>query len=205
MSEPLPDSELRAVLESSAPVQPMPAGARERVRARLQNVIAVAGEPLGPHGRPGRSVVARTVTAALGGVAFGMVVGVAIGWTVASSEVSAPAEPAPTQESGPAQPPAPLPPNHESPPARPEPVEPEQSPRLVDPPPTTEPTVRQRTSGGTLAAERRLIDAAFAAHRRGNAGEAMRSLDRHARRFPDGVLAPEREALRARLQAPPSP
>ncbi|MEM9862483.1 MAG: hypothetical protein AAF938_12750 [Myxococcota bacterium] len=59
-----------------------------------------------------------------------------------------------------------------------------------------------RERRGSLAAERRLIDVAFAALREGNEREAQRALERHAERFPNGALAAEREVLRARLHAP---
>lgn len=48
---------------------------------------------------------------------------------------------------------------------------------------------------GSLAAERRLLDVARGALGRDNGVEALAASDEHARRFPNGLLAEEREAI----------
>jgi outer membrane protein assembly factor BamD (BamD/ComL family) len=50
-------------------------------------------------------------------------------------------------------------------------------------------------SAGTLAAERQALDVAKAAFGRGEAAFALKACEDHARRFPNGVLAEEREAI----------
>lgn len=52
-------------------------------------------------------------------------------------------------------------------------------------------------SAGDLAAERELIAAAWRALSRGSAAQAKRHAEAHARRFPHGMLTPEREAVHA--------
>jgi hypothetical protein len=51
--------------------------------------------------------------------------------------------------------------------------------------------------GSTLAEENRLLARARAALLDADPGQALARLDEHARRFPDGVLSEERQALRA--------
>jgi len=53
-------------------------------------------------------------------------------------------------------------------------------------------------SGWTLRAERGLLDEARKALARGEPGESLAAIDQHARRFPHGILAEEREALAVR-------
>jgi hypothetical protein len=55
---------------------------------------------------------------------------------------------------------------------------------------------RSSEAPDTLAAERRLLDDARTAIARGDAGAGLAALDRHARDYPRGHLAEEREALR---------
>lgn len=57
--------------------------------------------------------------------------------------------------------------------------------------------------GGSLRAERLLLEAASAALMRGDAESALVALRQHAQRFPKGALAEEREALLARARAAP--
>jgi hypothetical protein len=56
-------------------------------------------------------------------------------------------------------------------------------------------------STSSLAAERRLLDEARQALARGEPQAGLRPLNRHAQRFPNGVLTEEREALAVRLLA----
>ena len=53
----------------------------------------------------------------------------------------------------------------------------------------------------SLAAERRLLDEARQSLARGEPQSGLRPLNRHAKRFPNGVLTEEREALAVRLLA----
>jgi len=50
-------------------------------------------------------------------------------------------------------------------------------------------------TAGDLATERALLGDARAAHARGDQPEALRAVADHARRFPSGQLAEERESL----------
>jgi hypothetical protein len=56
-------------------------------------------------------------------------------------------------------------------------------------------------ANSTLAAERRLLDEARQALAHGEPGAGLAPLDRHATRYPKGVLTEEREALAVRLLA----
>ncbi len=66
-------------------------------------------------------------------------------------------------------------------------------------PPSAEPTssAASSTAADPLASENELIARAQRALASGQAGQALAALDEHARRFPSGMLAPEREAARA--------
>jgi hypothetical protein len=64
-------------------------------------------------------------------------------------------------------------------------------------PPPTEPTPAEPTPGSTLADENRLLARARAALIDAEPERALARLDEQARRFPDGVLSEERQALRA--------
>ena len=63
--------------------------------------------------------------------------------------------------------------------------------------PASNPLTRSLQPGGArnLAAERALLDRVQRALRAGDVAGAQRALDAHARRFPTGILAEEREAL----------
>jgi hypothetical protein len=58
------------------------------------------------------------------------------------------------------------------------------------------PTTRESTPTAAVAEEARLVRQARDSLRSGDAAAALRLLDEHARRFPDGVLAEERSAER---------
>jgi hypothetical protein len=59
-------------------------------------------------------------------------------------------------------------------------------------------SVARASTAETLAAERALLDEARGDLRSGNVAGALSSLDAHARRFPAGVLAEERDAMNVR-------
>lgn len=77
-------------------------------------------------------------------------------------------------------------------------------PRIAEPPgpAATPPREAPRASGpSSLRRELALVDAAKASLRRGDDDAARRSLARHAQRFPNGLLAPERKRLLERIDA----
>jgi len=61
--------------------------------------------------------------------------------------------------------------------------------------PLASPAAGEGPSAKGLAAERALLDVARSALARGEAAEALAAADRHAREYPDGALAEEREAI----------
>jgi len=56
-------------------------------------------------------------------------------------------------------------------------------------------TPARMSGGGTLEAERAVLDVARTALGRGDGDHALRAIDEHARSFPHGALAEEREAM----------
>lgn len=68
---------------------------------------------------------------------------------------------------------------------------------IADPTPDTTAPGDPPESRSTLAEERRLVAAAWSALEAGNIDDALRLAETHARRFPGGTLAPEREAVQA--------
>lgn len=71
-----------------------------------------------------------------------------------------------------------------------------KSPRVPAPTPASEPTPASAPVSD-LAAERELIAAAWRALAKGSPEKARTHAEAHARRFPRGMLAPEREAVHA--------
>jgi hypothetical protein len=69
--------------------------------------------------------------------------------------------------------------------------------RPVPPPPSVQaaPDGTRRGGASDLSAEQALLDTARAALVRGQGADALAPLERHAQRFPRGVLSEEREAL----------
>jgi len=101
-----------------------------------------------------------------------------------------------------------------SPLVAPEEAPPRSGPAAVEPfppppPPRVAPTAAARrlrrpnvsTAGDELRAESKLVDVAALAMRSGQHQEARRLLERHAREFPNGMLARRRKELLLRLQA----
>jgi TolA-binding protein len=71
-------------------------------------------------------------------------------------------------------------------------------------PPVSEPVAASQSgrpglSASTLRAESALLEQALEAERDGQLELARQALERHARTYPNGLLAPERERVRARL------
>jgi len=69
---------------------------------------------------------------------------------------------------------------------------------VVEPLPTSEPPTRLPKPRESYAAELRLLQRAHAAYESGSFARTLALLSEHARRFPKGRLAEERDALRAR-------
>jgi TolA-binding protein len=80
-------------------------------------------------------------------------------------------------------------------PARPDPSAEATMPDVPPPPGTGVGRPNPEASGGSLRAERLLLESATAALMRGDADSAMASLQKHARQYPRGALAEEREVL----------
>ncbi len=78
---------------------------------------------------------------------------------------------------------------------------PEAAPPVAPPARTAAPSPAARASaaiersGGTLEAERALLDVARISLGRGDGAAALRAAEAHAQKFPRGVLAEEREAM----------
>jgi hypothetical protein len=66
---------------------------------------------------------------------------------------------------------------------------------------TEAPSAPAAPSARGLAAERALLDVARSALARGEAGDALAAADRHAREYPEGALAEERDAIAIRALA----
>ncbi|WAS91423.1 hypothetical protein [Nannocystis punicea] len=143
----------------------------------------------------GKALVVGAIKAVVAAaVVTGAVVAVSRG---PATEPTSPGEP-PREDppiAAPAEPPAPTPqpaspegPQQAEPEARPAP------PRTTPRPPRREPP--PASPDADLAAERALIASAQAAHQRKDLSAARAHLDEHARRFPRGLLADERELLR---------
>jgi hypothetical protein len=188
-------SKARAVVEEARAEMRPPAGERERLEALLDAHLgatpADAPSPahhapaLPPHAGAWRLVTSLTVGVALvGGVAF-----LALRPNVSQNSTPAPVSvPAQTPRSAPAiagQTAAPA-------------VEPHAAP-LPEPLPAkapAEPAPAQR-SQDRLAQEVALLSRATSDLRAGRAGAALKSLDEHQRKFPNGMLTVERRAVRA--------
>ena len=197
MNPPLPDP-VRALIERERDVPPPPAGAHERIRARVRDTIA---KPPPPGGLASKLVWPLTglATAAIATFALWPSEAPRPATTVAPSIAShtptpAPAlSPAPALARAPAPAPAPAP-TPSAPPA-PEPAPPAPAPPAPAPaaptPPTPEPT-------RDPARERTVLDRAQAALTTGDANAALNATQEHQRRWPRGALTEEREVLTLR-------
>jgi len=184
-------SKARALIEEArAEIRP-PAGERERLEAMLDaHLGATAPSPAdavaSPANRAGgwRLIASLTVGVALvGGLAVWGLRPKAVSQTLASpASASATAQP-----SAPAIEEAPLPVAETQSPVAPEPARPAK----LDP---QAPALR---SDDRLAQEVALLSRATSDLRSGRAGAALKLLDEHQRKFPNGMLAVERRAVRA--------
>ncbi len=164
--------------------------ARARIRARARATVAAAAASTLPTATPERPRRLRLAVAA--GVAFVLgATGAAAAFLGHGSAVHWTAPTAPTPRMAPIVEIG----------ARHEPVLPSVHPGPVVKAPTPRHHRSASSSWGVGAAELALIQKAQAAYADGNLSNALHLLTEHGRRFPNGRLAEEREALRVRSLA----
>jgi hypothetical protein len=185
--EPL-DDDILALLGEVKPVPELDAAAKAKI---LGTVASRLPPPGGGGGTGGSSPMSSSGLVARGAkmlAIFG--VGIATGVGIAPAVRSTPPAPVVVR----AAPPAAVPTASSTPESTPEPTLvlelPNAPPRVA-----AAPRPSEAPSSRGLAAERALLDVARAAIARGDATEALASVDRHAHEYPDGVLVEEREAL----------
>lgn len=188
-NEPPYSPEVRALLEREREIPPLPAAQRARAMARARAALATpvaAAVPAPRRTRPTRWVAAAAALAVSGAVA------------AAAYELHDrfwPAKRPPLERSAPAEvrpaiaPKLPSVANEVAPP-------PVEAPRPAAIPAPPAPSKAEATR-----AELRLLREARAAVARGDFAGAMRPISEHARRFKDGRLVEEREALRVKALA----
>jgi hypothetical protein len=198
------DEDLAALLAVEQSRPGPPPGSKERVSQGVQLALAglaAAGARGGGAGATGAtppvdpmSSVARyrmlVAAAFLAGGVTGGVLGVTISRLAPRAEGVSSPSPVDAHAPQPLPTPTPVPPPE--PPSHPT-VSAQPDPDPSAPPPAAH--AKAASSASSIAAERPLLDVARAALLRGEPGEAMRPIELHARRFPNGVLAEEREAL----------
>jgi hypothetical protein len=195
MTEPEPpplSPELKALLATEQELDHVPDALRAELRANLDAAMDGAARERARRSHRARLVQATGLAFAVGAASGALVVGSWIGTPRTTPAVA----PAPTASSAVAIPIAPstIP----------------IAPSIV-PPVTTAPVVASRSpepvaravpsAGDGLARERTLIDRGRAALARGDGSAALLAIDEHARRFPNGALAEERELLAVRALA----
>jgi hypothetical protein len=186
-------SKARAVIEEARAEMRPPAGERERLEALLDAHLgappaspAAHAPALPRHVAGWRLVTSLAVGAVLvGGVAF-LTLQPKVSQDPTPPSVSAPTEtPLPTQASA-------------SPTAAPAVEAPAQPlPELEPPAKQVEPQAPAQRSQDRLAQEVALLSRATIDLRAGRAGAALKLLDEHQRKFPNGMLTVERRAVRA--------
>lgn len=198
MSELGPDA--RRLVEAAKGALDPSAADQARVLAAIQKHLA--------HGSVGQEVattppLARPAwpIATVGALGTGLVV-LALGWGLASLPSSPRAAPAPSATPVPAPqlsvvPPTPQP---KAPPAQPAPHDASAVPAPAStltpaPPRTNEPSTKARST--RLAEEVAILSRATSALHAGRADEALAAAAEHQRKFPAGMLAEERIAVRA--------
>jgi hypothetical protein len=184
-----PDPELEAFYSAERARPPVPDAARH---AALARVLAAAPAPA-PVPGVGRGPAA---AAALAMLALGVIIGAAghAAW-VAGDERPAPRIEAPSAPSAPLT--APPPSDEPSPPSIPPPSEVPEAVVVEPEAPATSGRAEAPSEPDDegLASEMALVARAQTALHRGLFESALSALDEHARRFPRGELAEEREAL----------
>jgi len=177
--------ELEALLEQGKQIPAVPAAVRARVLTRARATAALAGSA-----RPPRSRISPAILRPAALVAA-MVLGMGIAGAVvllrdrkpapaADANASAPVAVRPALSVlAPPTPPAPLP-----------------SAPLAPSAPEPHPSAKAASPRESYAAELELLRRAQAAYASGDFSGSLVSLNEHARQFPNGRLAEEREALR---------
>src|SRR5690606_3551845 len=190
MSELGPDA--RRLVEAAKGALDPSAADQARVLAAIQKHLA--------HGSVGQEVattppLARPAwpIATVGALGTGLVV-LALGWGLASLPPSPRAAPAPSAT------PVPAPQLSVAPPAQPAPHDASAVPAPAStltpaPPRTNEPSTKARST--RLAEEVAILSRATSALHAGRADEALAAATEHQRKFPAGMLAEERIAVRA--------
>ena len=188
MAEPLPpDPELERFYAADRRIPALDPDASARILARVQGVAAAVGPASAATSgiRAVTRLVSAKTAAAIAIASF--IGGAATGATIVALTRDAPTPPsrAPIEVAPVEPPPAPTPTTTE--------LEPEPP---VEPALAVAPAPPSRAGESSLAAERRLLEAARAALARDRGDHADAILARHAQRFPEGELAEERESLR---------
>jgi len=190
----------RALIEQGrAGLEPAPAD-RNRLRGAIAAQIGVAATiSAASAGATSTTAGATLVTSGAGalvkvlGVLGALVVVGSVSYVALAPRAEAPA--APVAQGAPQPPSAPAAEEPAVASAVPAPVE---APAASAPSPRKAPSARPATepAEGALTHETRLVSEARAALRAGNASGALQRLEEHARTFPAGVLAEERDAER---------
>ncbi|HXU63189.1 MAG TPA: hypothetical protein VN962_15905 [Polyangia bacterium] len=173
-----PHPELDPLWQSAKALDDVPDAARERALLRARAIVAAAPRPVSA--RPAPRL--RLALAAAGVLALGTTAALA-GWLSSRSPVT----------------PAALP-NEDSVAVREEPA-PQAAPRPEPLEPAPAPRGRPPHRRASLRGELELIQGAQASYADGDLPAALQLLAEHARWFPNGRLAEEREALRVRSLA----
>jgi hypothetical protein len=183
--------DLARLLASEAELDEIPASVEASLRAGLAAIPSERVRPDAPR-RPARTISrARAIELAAAALAAGAVLGALAQRAVTSAPPAVPASATPGAISF-------LPPAASSSP-------PSQISAPLGPQPAASPaasvapsTARSAPAGVGLAGERTLLERARAALARDDADAALAALDEHARSFPHGALAEERELLAVR-------
>jgi hypothetical protein len=185
--DPLFAPQFRALLEDGRAIQPVPEVVRTRSLARARAAMAAATMPPAPVSAARRR---RFVVAVAASVAFVLGAGV----TAAALYGRVPRSPPPPPAVGPSEPTLQRDSRLENP-----------SPSRLEPAPTalsrSQHAGREVSARQSYAAELKLLQRAQAAYASGNPAHALTLVSEHGRRFPNGRLAEEREALHIRALA----
>jgi hypothetical protein len=201
--------DLEALLDAERDIDAPAPAQRERMRTRLQPLLLVsAGIGAGAAAASATATSAASATAEAGasavvaGALRAKLVAAVMSAAIVGGAVGAAGHAWVSSKSAPVAPPAPAPAAPKVVPvASTEPLptvapEPPASAAPSATPPSSAPRTEERARGArSLRAERLLIETASAALVRGDNASAIAALRRHARTFPNGDLAEEREVL----------
>ncbi len=191
---------VQALLDSAKAVPPQPQAVRARVLERARttaasappvNVVAPAARPRFPS-----HWVGKAAAAAVGVGIAGTVYALGGGWPRPEAPVRAASSPAVSSRTAPPAVPVPAPA-----PVAPRPEPPSKSSVLPAAEPAAPSTPRQGRGQQNYGAELELMRSAHTAYAAHEFANALVLVSEHARRFPRGLLAEEREALRVRCLA----